>query len=344
MATHARRQRIICRPEDFQWAASEGLISSDQAATLWNGLRLRPKTRSRLDLANVAYYFGAMIVIGSMTFLMSLAWQQYGGQGMATIAAVYALCFTVAAGRLRAAGHTVPGGLLVTMAVCMVPLTIYGIERATGLAQTELGAYRDFYAWVSGSWFPMELSTLAAALLALRFVRFPFLTAPVAFVLWFMSIDITPLLFGSKSYSGNAAWWTSLVFGLIVLAVAYMVDSSTEESDGDFAFWLYLGGLISAMSGLAGLLWPGTIGVASFALLSAVLLPLSVALNRGTFAVAGALGVYASLCYLSAEIFAGSILFPFALTALGLSIIVLGVWYQRHEGTWTATARWISAR
>jgi hypothetical protein len=57
----------------------------------------------------------------------------------------------------RQRGLREPGGLLVTMAVCMAPLAVYGFERMTGLwLQGGPGEYRDFYYWVEGSWFPME--------------------------------------------------------------------------------------------------------------------------------------------------------------------------------------------
>ena len=48
------------------------------------------------------------------------------------------------------------------------------------------GEYADFYDYIKGGWFPMKLATVAAGLVALRFFRFPFLTAPVAFALWFI--------------------------------------------------------------------------------------------------------------------------------------------------------------
>ncbi len=84
----------------------------------------------------------------------------------------------------RERGLREPGGLLVTMAVCMAPLAVYGFERMTGLwLQGGPGEYRDFYYRVEGSWFPMEVSTVVAGLAALRFFRFTFLTAPIALFL-----------------------------------------------------------------------------------------------------------------------------------------------------------------
>jgi len=49
--------------------------------------------------------------------------------------------------------------------------------------------------------------------------------------------------------------------------------------------------------------------------------------------VLGALGVAGYLGYLSHKMFADSLMFPFALTVLGLGMVALGVWWQRHEAT-----------
>ena len=45
----------------------------------------------------------------------------------------------------------------------------------------------------------------------------------------------------------------------------------------------------------------------------------------------GALGVAFYLGDLSYRVFRDSMMFPFALTLLGLGVVWLGVWWQRHE-------------
>ncbi|MEP6888403.1 MAG: hypothetical protein ABI945_08785 [Nitrospirales bacterium] len=59
----------------------------------------------------------------------------------------------------------------------------------------------------------MEVGTILAAAIALRFIRFPFLTAPIAFTLWYMSMDLTPLFFGQTEYSGTSAFGSHCGFG-----------------------------------------------------------------------------------------------------------------------------------
>ena len=47
--------------------------------------------------------------------------------------------------------------------------------------------------------------------------------------------------------------------------------------------------------------------------------------------VLGGLGLFAYLSYLAADIFQDSILFPFALSAIGIGFIYLGIRYQRNQ-------------
>jgi hypothetical protein len=54
-------------------------------------------------------------------------------------------------------------------------------------------------------------------------------------------------------------------------------------------------------------------------------------IDRRVFTVLGALGVAGYLGYLAHRVFQDSLLFPFALTLLGLGFVALGVWWQRHE-------------
>ena len=147
------------RREDFSWAVSEGVISEAQAEDLWRVLGRRGQDRPRFDLPHVAYYFGALVVICAMTWFMTLGWERFGGGGLFAISLSYALGFVVAGGLLwRDRGLKVPGGLLVTAAVCMTPLAVYGFERMTGVwLQGAPGEYEDFYDYIKGGWFPMEV-------------------------------------------------------------------------------------------------------------------------------------------------------------------------------------------
>lgn len=315
---------------DLHWAASQRLITSAQADQLWQALQQRHGDTPRFDFPHVAYYFGALIVIGAMGWFMTEAWERFGGGGILVIALAYALCFALAGHSLWFKKKlTVPGGLLFTMAVCMVPLAIYGLERLTGLwPQGDPGIYRGYHIWVKGSWLLMELGTVVAGLLALRFVRFPFLTAPIAFSLWYMSMDLTPLLFGKTEFTWDERLQVSVWFGLAMMVGAYLVDRRTKQ---DYAFWGYLFGLMAFWGGLSSMQSDSELSKLGYCLLNVALMVLSVLLQRRVFIVFGALGVMGYLGHLAYRVFKDSLMFPFALTLLGLLIIYLGIQYQRHR-------------
>ena len=315
---------------DFGWAVSEGVISEGQAEDLWRALEGRNVDRPRFDLPHVAYYLGALVVISAMTWFMTLGWERFGGGGIFVISLSYALAFAVAGGLLwRDRGLKVPGGLLVTAAVCMTPLAVYGFETMTGAwLQGAPGEYRDFYAYIKGGWFPMEVATVVAGLLALRYFRFPFLTAPVAFALWFMSMDLTPVIYGEHYYEAQGYQVASLVFGLVVLVGAYLVDRRTQE---DYAFWAYLFGMFAFWGGLTLFEGGSELDWLFYGLINLGLILLSVLLQRRVFVVFGAAGVFGYVGHLAWEIFEDSLFFPFVLSAAGLAIIALGILYAKNR-------------
>ncbi len=321
--------------DDFDWAAQQGIITPEQAQSLWeNFLNRYPLEQSdntpRFNFANVAYYFGALIVMLAMGWFMTRAWESFGGAGLFFISIFYALCFIFTGKNLYfGQNYKIPGGLLFTMAVCMTPLAIYGLQRWTGFwLQGDPGIYRGFYTWIKGSWVLMEIGTILAALVALRFVKFPFLTFPIAFCLWFMSMDLANLILSKDTYSIQAI--VSFWFGITCLIVAYLIDIRIRRSQGDFAFWIYLFGLITFWFSLPFLIEDNEGHRFLYCLINLGLLGLSILLKRRLFTVFGSIGVFSYLGYLSYQIFANSILFPFVLTALGIAIIYVGFLYQKH--------------
>ena len=324
---------------DLDWAASQKLITAEQSDSLWRALSERDAAqgragsddqRARFDLAHAAYYFGALVVIGAMGWFMTLGWESLGGGGIFALALLYALLFALAGRALFfKEGLRTPGGLLFTLAVWMTPLAVYGLERTLGWwAQADPGNFRGFHEWVKGGWFLMECATIVAGLVALRYVRFPFLTFPVAFSLWYMSMDLTPLVFGQSEYTWHQRLWVSLLFGLGVLVVAFVVDRRTRE---DYAFWLYLFGLLAFWFGLTLMDSNSELNKFFYLLVNLALMFVSVLLERRAFMVFGALGVMGYLGHLSYEVFKDSMLFPFALSLTGIAIIFLGVKYQRNR-------------
>jgi hypothetical protein len=318
--------------EDLDEAVRQHVVDPQQAAELWALLvaRDREPSQGRFNGINVAYYVGALIVIAAMGWLMNLGWESFGGGGILAISALYAACFVLAARTLYARAETrIPGGLLYTVAVCMTPLVVYGFERWTGLwVQADPGAYRGFFPWVRGGWFAMEAATVLAGLFALRKVNFPFLVAPIALVLWFMSMDAVPALLHAEPWNGDLMRQVSILFGLGMLFVAFQVDHRTKD---DYAFWLYLFGMAAFWGAVTSMDSKNELARLGYCAMNAGFIVASVLLRRRVLLVFGALGVNLYLGHLAFRVFEHSKLFPVVLTLLGLSIIASAVGYQRNR-------------
>jgi hypothetical protein len=270
-----------------------------------------------------------------------VAFSQMGGQALTACAVIYAIGFT-------AAGHylwheknlRVPGGLLVAVAVSMAPLAVYGIQDQLGLWGKfgKPGTVRDFYVWIKGSWIFMEIATIAAGALALRYFRAPFIVMLIAVALWFMSMDLAPWLSTVDHLDFETRRKVSVWFGLAVLAVAWAVDFRSRN--GDFAFWLHLFGLLTFWGGITSSDSSTELGKALYCLLNVGLLVLAVLLMRRAYAVFGTFGVSLYLGHLAEKVFRDSLLFPFSLSLIGIAVIAAGLLYHRNE---RAIAAWLSA-
>ncbi len=315
---------------ELEALAADGLITQDQARAIWAALEGRAVNRQRFDLAHAAYYAGALIVISAMGWFLTSAWEALGGWALFSIAAIYALIFAAGGSWLwRRQGLRVPAGLLVTVGVCMTPLATYGLQRGLGVwPDGDPGAYRDYYAWVHGSWIVMELATIAAGAIALGWFRFPFLTAPIAFSLWFLSMDLAPLLLGQEDLSYNGRLWVSLLVGAAMLLVAYVLD---YRGTRDYAYWLYLFGTLAFWGGLSLINSNGEWSWLLYCLINVGMILLAVFLRRPVLLVFGGLGVFGYFGHLAYDIFADSLLFPVALTGLGLAVMACGIVYQRNR-------------
>ncbi len=318
---------------DLDWAAREGLIDRQTADRLSQAFANRRTDRPRFDAQHVAYYAGALLVIGAMGWFMGVAWEDLGGAGIFFISVIYMLGFAAVGWRFwnRPAGR-VMGGLLVTIAVAITPLATYGLQRWTGFWHgDDPGQYTEFHHWIRSGWLAMELTTIAAGLIALRFVRFPFVTAPVAFALWYMGMDLTPIIASSEDFDWELRKQVSLWFGLAMIAATYAVDRRTRE---DFGFWGYLFGLIAFWGGLTLMDSDSELAKFGYCLINLGLIFASLFLRRRAFLVFGALGVFGYLMHLAVEIFEDSVLFPFALTGLGIAVIWLGAVIRRRGAEW----------
>src|SRR5262249_58406145 len=155
-------------------------------------------------------------------------------------------------------------------------------------------------------------AAIVAAVIALRYYPFPFIVMIIAVALWFMSMDLTPWVFGRAEFTWEERRAVSMWFGLAVLVVAWLTDQ--RKRGGDFAFWLHLFGMMAFWGGLSLTNSGSELGKFLYALINVGLLLLSVLLGRRVYAVFGTLGIAGYLGHLSYKVFKDSLMFPFALT------------------------------
>lgn len=339
--------QLLLSASDIRQAAADEIISEFESERLirWaverraetpsHGLsREAPEQMKGFNLVTVAYYFGAMLMISACAWFLGDKWESLGSPGVLATSLIY-MAVAVALGLwLRGRGYVVGGGLLITVAVCLVPLITYSIEDIFGFwPDTAPGSYQGYYPKIHGSWIVMELATMAAALGALLYVRFGFLTAPLAFSLWFFSMDFAALLLGNE-LDGNGMAWVSVIVGLITIAFGYFLDRSQhtpgEPRSQDFAFWCYLFGLMAFWGGLTSMDSDSELNRFFYLLINIGLVGVALYLKRSTFLVFGAIGIHFYLGHLAYTVFKDSFLFPFVLALLGLSLILVTVFAQSH--------------
>ncbi len=318
------------RQQQLQQAVSRGLISGAQAEALWAMLAEDSQHTPTFRASHVLYYFGGLLAIGAMTLFMNLGWERFGGWGLFFLALFYAGAGLWLGERLLFGKRlAIPAGILITFAVALTPLAVYGLQQALGL-WAEGMSYRDYHVFIDWRWMLMELATLVAAAVALWRYRLPFIMLPVAVTLWYMSMDLAPWLAGEEGMSWELSRLVSLYFGLAMTLLAFWVDVRSRRSP-DYAFWLYLFGVAAFWGGLSFQSSDSELNKLLYCCINLALIAVGTLLSRRVFAVFGALGVAGYLGHLAWTVFRDSLGFPFALTVIGLGIVWLGIVWQRHE-------------
>ncbi|XP_065915124.1 uncharacterized protein [Dysidea avara] len=201
---------------------------------------------NRLTLLNVLYFGGGLLVMGASTLFMTLAWEKLSGISLWAIIGSMSVC----AGGVgimfwNEEEYEMAGGLLCCISVSLVPFAVYSLERGLGWwpKGQDPGVFQEFREYIRPGWVVMEIATVVVGMMYIRFVRFPFLLAPVSFSLWFLSMDLAPLLPQYTSNLFQTRRWVSLLFGLVTIIAGFGAEL-TLGSHPDFGFWLYIFGII----------------------------------------------------------------------------------------------------
>jgi hypothetical protein len=335
---------------DLRAAATAGVLDPAQLARLIAFLQQRTPLASsentaapppRFDVAHLFWYAGALIIITAMGLFSTLAFSQMGGQALTVTAVIYAAVFAAAGHYLwHAKNLRTPGELLIAVAVSMAPLAVYGIQDALDLWGQfgKPGTVQGFYVWIKGSWIFMEIAAIAAGALALRFYPFPFIVVIIGVALWFMSMDLVPWIVANEYGDWETRRMVSLRFGLATILLAWAVDCL--KRGGDFAFWLHLFGVIMFWGAVSFTSGGTALDKALYCAMNVGFLFLAVFLGRRVYAVFGVLGLAMYLGDLADKVFKDSLMFPFALSLIGVMVIAAGLLYYRHQDKFTA---WLDA-
>lgn len=312
-------------------AAEQGLLSQPQAERLWQFFGAQQQHTPNFRATHILYYFGGLIAIGAMSLFMNLGWESFGGWGLLLIALGYALVGLWLTEALRTRDLLIPAGITAAFVVVLTPLAIYGLQNGLGW-WADGRVYRDYHRLIDWRWLMMELATLAVGAILLWRYRLPFLVMPIAVTLWYMSMDLTPFLFGGDS--SGTSWelrkLVSLWFGLLLLLLAFWVDLRSQRRQ-DFAFWLYLFGVLAFWGGLSMSESDSQWNKFLYFCINLGMIAVGAALGRRVFVIFGGLGAAGYLGYLSYRVFQDSLLFPLVLTVIGLAVVYAGILWQRHE-------------
>lgn len=331
--------------QDLRKAVAAGLLEESQAEAILAFLASEPPQTpdagvapaAHFDLTHVLWYGGALIIMAAMGLFTTTAFNLMGGWALFATGAAYAVGLTLFGRWLwHARNLRTPGGLLIAAAVSMVPLMIYGIQDALNLWSFDLGTqgeYRDFFAFVNGSWLYMEIGTIVAAAIALRFYQVPFVLLVGSIALWFMSMDLAMWFTATPDSYGEfeTRRLVSMLFGLAMIAAAWAIDLARPKGP-DMSFWLHIFGAAAFWGGLSASSESTEFQRFLYLLVNIVLIGFAVYMDRRIYAVFGALGVATYLGYLAYDVFRDMILFSFALSLIGLAVIGAGLWLNRNYG------------
>lgn len=343
--------RIALTQRDMQAAVHDGLITLSQAQALWQrwshaeasdratqpASLNAPSSGPAFGFVNVLYYFGGVVAVGAMSLFMTLGFAQLGAGGLLAIGLAYLVACLKVADHFVARSLWVPAGLLATLAVVLVPLVVWSVQSLLGWwppgGDVHFSAYHTHINW---RWLTLEFATLAAGAVLLWRYKLPFMVMPLAVTVWYMSMDAAHALTQSHGFDWAFTRDVSLVFGMATCALALWVDVRSRRSNDvharqDFAFWLYFFGAVMFWGSLSLRDSDSEWGKLGYCVINLALVFGGAAIGRRVFTVLGALGVAGYLGYLSHRVFQDSLMFPFALTLLGLGFVALGVWWQRHE-------------
>jgi hypothetical protein len=326
---------------DLERSVGAGILSPAQADAVWASLGARPGAPEPLgpapepprgllrDVGTVALSLADSTVAGLLLFA---AWERYGSGAGALLASVGAAALFRMGAWVSRRSFEAAASVHVAAGIAAVAAAVYGLRAWAGLAAGADPTSDTLAAWVAGDDFPAILAAVVAAALAIRAYRLPFLSAVLVATLWFLAIDVAPVIFGPSPAWDQRALLSAAV-GLLAIGAGVALDGRTRR---DHSFWIYLAGLVALCGALASA--RSTSSVAIGGVVNGALVASSLLLRRRTFAVFGAFGLADVGGRLAMDGLVEAAV-PAAVALLGVAAAAGAVAYRRFECAWSGALR-----
>jgi hypothetical protein len=290
------------------------------------------RERPAFDTPNILWFFGAFTAAGASAAVISQVHPTARATWILLASLAFLAAFAVLAAALLRNGWWIPGGVLAAMAVIFVGPAAGAFERLIGVWRTggSLNPIQEF----EGPAFALLVAVAVAGLVAFAIVRFPFILVTVVLATFFAAQLLLPVFVKQPSAKEHATAFIVVGAALILVGLAFDL-----MKDRPSAFWWHLVGLTALSIGFGyhafqhstwG--WVLILVVGCFILLGATFLV------RGTWAVFGVAGFYAPIAHYLNDWF-GNLGTAFALAALGILLVAMGLAARRFGGTWPALPR-----
>lgn len=315
---------------DLEKWQQRGLLSEEQLKTILaeEGLEAEAKERrAGLNAVTVAYYFGGLLAFFSFTFFIARSWRDLTDGERLGIALGAMLIIGLLGAWLRfRRDYLTAGGLLLFVATAIFPLFIYTVQKSMGIWPEHASFYE-----LRLNFLYLALVGLAGAVAMLVFTRFPLISLIVAALVHFTILDIAQFAVAEvRDWRYVEELTAATGVGLAIFGIALTLWGKKPQ-----AFWFKLYGLASLQFGFTFLYlerFDNSVLFGLFYLLVFLgMIVLSLYFREVIFLVFGAIGTYIYITKLVFDTFQGTAYFPLLLGAIGLSIIVLTVLYQRYR-------------
>jgi hypothetical protein len=278
--------------------------------------------------ASFLVYTGALTVLLSAFWLESILTDDYSSAAFVGWAALLLGCALFVALSFRRAGRPLLAGLFAFVSV--------------GLFAVFVGALEDWWGWLSHddplhgfhwSLLLLEVLTLVVALRALSVFRHPLLALAAAGVGWYFVTDVL-------SSGGNWSAWVSLIYGLVLLAVA-------GGTNRVYAFWLHVVSGLTIGGALLFFWHESDWNFVLIGLTGLVYILFGAGRMRSSWTVLGAFGLFLTTVHFVDKWFGDvdplNLIFgfdeepkhdwarPLGFVVLGFAYVVLGVFVARRE-------------